>query len=146
MPLQSRLAILVIASLLGIFASQTDGQAAEAKAGLNVELNTMRQVGSACRVAFVIKSTLNAGISDLTFEIVLFGKDQSVISLLLIGAGQMPAGKTRVKQFDLKKTSCANIARVLLNDVSRCKGEDLTPAKCLNLMQPSSRLDVPFVL
>ena len=112
---------------------------------LAVELNNMTGVKSACRVTFMVGNKLGVSIEDLAFELVLFGKDQRVLSLMRVNAGRMPIGKSRVKQFDLKAVKCADVSHILLNDVTRCKGEALTPHTCLTAAQPTSRLKVGFV-
>lgn len=133
--------VVVLNSVPGNAADKKD---ANAKA-LAVELNNMTAVKSACRVTFLISNKLGVPIEDLAFELVLFGKDQKVVTLLGVSAGRLPIGKSRVKQFDLKAINCANISRLLLNDVTRCEGKDLNPQVCLAAVKPTSRLNVSLM-
>jgi len=134
----------VITVLLSVPGHAADKTNANAKA-LTIELNTITAVKSACRVTFLIANKLGVPIGDLAFELVLFGKDQKVLTLLGVRAGRLPIGKSRVKQFDLKAIKCANVSRLLLNDVTRCEGKDLNPEVCLAAVKPTSRLNVGFV-
>lgn len=111
---------------------------------LSLELNAMSAVGDACRITFVAQNKLGMTIDELKLELVLFGKENQVNRLLTVNVGRMPQGKTRVKQFDLKGTSCPEIGRLLLNGVTQCSGAKLTPAACTDAVKTSSRLPVAF--
>ena len=118
--------------------------AKRAPAALTVELNRALSAGANCRLALVAHNGLAVAIKALTMEVVLFDKQRQVVSVLSVAAGEMPAGKTRVRQYDIKAVECASIGQVLLNDVTRCDGQGLTPAACLKLVKPSSRTSIPF--
>ena len=137
-------AVIAAGLLVAGPASAADKKATSAKQ-LAVELNNMNAVKSACRLTFMIGNKLGVPIEDLGFELVLFGKDQKVLTLLRVNAGRLPINKSRVKQFDLKATKCADVSHILLNDVTRCKGEALTPYGCLTATKPTSRLKVGFI-
>ncbi|MEO0619866.1 MAG: hypothetical protein AAFZ01_11395 [Pseudomonadota bacterium] len=113
---------------------------------LSIELNNLTNVGGACRVTFLMKNALGRAVTDLRFELVLFGKDQRIMRLIAVTAGQLPVGKSRVRQFDLKGIECGDVGRALLNDITQCAGDQLTPATCLAAAKLSSRIDVPFIL
>jgi hypothetical protein len=117
---------------------------AQPKPPISIELNDKRPTGRGCRLAFVFINGLPVAISDLSLEIVLFDKQQRLTRLVAIAAGQLPSGKTRLKQFDIDGTPCDSIGRILLNDVKRCSGEGLTAASCLERATATSRVDVPF--
>ncbi len=137
-------AAVVAAGVLVSPAAAADKKATSAK-HLAVELNNMNAVKSACRLTFMVGNKLGVPIDDLAFELVLFGKDKKVLTLLRVNAGRLPVNKSRVKQFDLKAIKCADVSHILLNDVTRCKGEALTPHGCLTATKPSSRLKVGFI-
>jgi len=66
-------------------------------------------------------------------------------TFLSLDIGTLPAGKTRVVRFDLGDgLACADIGRLLLDDVTNCQGGDLTPATCLQAISLSSRASVPI--
>lgn len=112
---------------------------------LTLQLNNLQDTANACRMTFMLTNRMGTEISDASFEIVLFDKSEAVARLLALNPGRLPAGKTRVKQFDIKALTCGNIGRVLLNDVKRCKGKQLSPAVCLDAARPSSRIAIPFI-
>lgn len=145
MPMSRIVAAVIVAAGVLVGPAVAADKKATSEKQLAVELNNMSAVKSACRITFMIGNKLGVPIDDLAFELVLFGKDQKVLTLLRVNAGRMPINKSRVKQFDLKAIKCANVSHILLNDVTRCKGEALTPQSCLTATKPTSRLDVGFI-
>lgn len=109
-----------------------------------IELNNVAQHGAACRLSLLFANNLGKAIDQLALELVLFGSDGRVVALLATNAGAFPAGKSRLKQFDLRDRSCDSIGRILLNDVTECEGDGLTPASCTAAARPSSRVDIPL--
>ncbi|MEO1650324.1 MAG: hypothetical protein AAFR60_04995, partial [Pseudomonadota bacterium] len=65
-------------------------------------------------------------------------------SLVTADAGDLPVGKSRVKQFDITQRDCRSIARLLLNDITRCKGTNLNAKSCLRRVKLKSRTQVPL--
>ncbi len=115
-----------------------------ADGGLGIELNRLEPVDSGCRLSFVLTNTMDVSVDALSMEAVLFDGEGRVDRFLLLKARPLPAGRTRVQQFDVGETSCDRIARVLLNDVTACAGGGLTPQSCLESIRPTSRSGVPF--
>lgn len=111
---------------------------------LSLELNRVETAGEICRTTFVVRNRLGVAIKDLAIELVLFDKKKQVLKLLLVAAGALPDAKVRVRLFDLKGIACDQIGQVLLNDVTRCEGEGLTPARCLAAVKLASRAEIPF--
>lgn len=148
--------LIAATALLSSPASMSWGNQAQAKGGnqarakerarhLTIQLNKLDVTTDACRMTFVLTNGLVTDIKEASFELVLFDKGEAVVRLLTVNPGRLPAGKTRVKQFDIKGLSCGNVGRVLLNDVTRCAGDGVTPATCLEAARPRSRIDVPFI-
>lgn len=139
--------LLALAVALMLVAGPIHADAGDSEAGsqgLALELNRLEKAGEACRATLVFRNGLATTIQELELELVLFGPADEVITLLGLDPGRLPPDKTRVRQFDLKATACTAIARVLVNDISRCKGETLSPAACLEALITRSRIDVPL--
>jgi hypothetical protein len=135
--------------MLAPFASGGPGvaraeEAAPAKA-IGIELNRLQKVNDACRLSFVFTNKLPFEVAALSIETVLFNDAGQVDRLLALKSRPLTPGKIRVQQFDLSGTTCEGIGRLLVNDVTDCKAGDLTPAQCLERIEPSSRADIPFV-
>lgn len=115
-----------------------------AEPNIKAELNKVESVQNGCRMTLVLTNGLETSVDKLTLETVLFDTEQTVSRFLLITARPLPPGTMRVQQFDIEGQPCEGIGRVLINDVTACEGEGLDPARCLSLLAPSSRADVPF--
>lgn len=133
-----------VAALFAAFVFSSPELSAASSGSLSIELNNLSASGDACRVSFVIQNGLGQSIDELKVELVLFGKEGEVKRLLAVDVGQMPKSKTRVKQFDLKGLACSDIGRLLINNVTHCKGNELNPQICTAAVKTSSRLSVPF--
>lgn len=119
-------------------------QAQEASRAIAIELNGAEANDKACRLSFVFDNGLATGIDDMALELVLFEKDGRVNRFVVVRSAKVPAGKSRVRQFDIPGTECPSIARILVNDVKECKGAELTPAACADSIKVSTRSDIKF--
>lgn len=109
-----------------------------------LELNRLDDAGQGCRLSFVMRNATGVAIEALVIELVLFDEEGRVGSLISIDPGQLPEGKTRVKQFDVAGLACGGIGRVLVNDVAACTGDGLDAAACLAAIRTTSRTGVPL--
>lgn len=116
-----------------------------AEPAIQLELNNAQSVKDGCRVSFVMRNDLKQRIAELKLEIVLFDGAGSVSRFLLLNAGGLASGKTKVRQFDLAAQKCKDISRVLVNDVTACKGESLAPASCLDMIVPTTSTSIQLV-
>lgn len=139
-------AVLVLAWLWSPLVANAGEQRA-ATPSLEIELNSLiKTTNGGCRMNFMLHNIMASSIEDLAFEVVLFDKGGRVANLLRLNGGALLKGKTRVRQFDLKNTKCSNISRVLINEITACKGEGLTPRICLKALNATSRTKVAFGL
>lgn len=117
---------------------------AEPQGVIEIELNALQQRNDACRLSMLFRNRLGKPIEDLTMELVLFGKDGGVVTMIAANGGAFPENKSRLKQFDLARRECKSLGRLLLNDITKCAGIDLTPALCTASARPTSRAGIPF--
>lgn len=143
-----RLLPQILGSILchALLALTTAAAEPAAHVSLQIELNRLEPTDQGCRVTLVLQNRLAVSIEELGVEVVLFDQDHQVNRLVTLNVGGLPEGKTRVKRFHLKGTSCSDIKRILLNDVTQCKGGDLAPSTCLDKLKLSSRTGVSFGL
>jgi hypothetical protein len=128
---------------LGAMAQGMPAPADKPAAGkVAVELNNLEQADKACRVTFVVTNGLAAEIGELALETVLFDRANVVQRFVVLKSGRLPAGRTRVRQFDLPELSCDRIGRILVNDVTECSAAQMSPAACIAAVAVSSRAKV----
>ena len=125
-------------------AGAADNAATHDGAALKIELNAAGQQKNACRLSFVVTNGMQRSIANLVLELVVFDRDRKVLRLLAASFGSMPTSKTRLMQYDVPDLTCDGIGRILLNAVTTCEGEKLTPEHCTSVAQTSSRAEIPF--
>jgi hypothetical protein len=114
---------------------------------LDLQLNKVAEVNGACRTTFVADNGLGQDIDKLSLDVVVFGPNGEVDQRLLPDLGRMPKGKARVVEFDLPKTSCSKLSRVLLNQVQECSTGGKPVAGCSAHLDTSSKVaKLPFDL
>lgn len=113
--------------------------AEEAVPAISVELNALDPVEGACRLVFVARNGLEADVASLILEAVAFDPEGGVARISLFDFGELPAGRIRVRQFDLPKLSCDGVGSLLINGVQTCEGVEDCP------LAVSSRTEVELL-
>ncbi|WP_306051226.1 hypothetical protein [Oceaniradius stylonematis] len=109
---------------------------------LSIEINKAEQLEATCRLVFMTHNGLGTDLAELSLETVLFDTEGGVERFTLFDFRDVPAGKMRVRQFDLPDTQCSNIGKVLINGASACTGEGLTGGECIEHLDATSRIDM----
>lgn len=121
--------------------------AAETTGSLGLELNNAADTETgACRLTFVAANGLPTGLEALSWQVAVFDAQGVVQSLLVLDFGALAAGKTRIVLFDLPGRPCADISRVVINDVAECRPADgaAAPPDCLAALTASTRTPIAF--
>lgn len=87
---------------------------------------------------------LGTDIAGVTYEMVLFDQGGLVERMSVLDFKELPAGKTRVRQFDLAGADCSGISRVLVNDAKACDGKGLEPDDCTGRLRTATKIYLPF--
>jgi hypothetical protein len=116
--------------------------AEEPAPALGLELNTVTEAEGACRLTFLAGNGLGADLDALVLEAVLFTTQGTVDRLTLFDFGALPAGRPRVRQFDVAGLSCAALGQVLVNGATECAGAGLAPGACIDALRLSTRTGV----
>lgn len=109
---------------------------------LGLELNTVSEAEGACRLTFLAENALGTDLDALVIEAVLFTTQGTVDRLTLFDFGALPAGRPRVRQFDLGGLSCDALGQVLVNGATECAGAGLAPGACIEALRLSTRTGV----
>jgi len=107
---------------------------------LNLELNAAETVGESCRLTFVLSNGLEQDIEKLVAETVLFSDEGSVVLLTLFDFATLPAGRPRVRRFQVPDTSCDRLGQVLINGVDTCIISGVQSDMCQPALTLSSRV------
>lgn len=137
------LAILAIVSCAVATAGHSLA-ASQAEGRLSLELNRMEPSEKGCRVTFVVHNGLARALSKAAYEVVLFDRKGLVSRLMILDFQDLPADKTKVRQFDLASIDCAGVSRVLVNSAAECKGDGLADGDCMSALSLSARAEIDF--
>ena len=142
--LAPKTALLAAALLLGAVTSASAQENPSQQAGVAIELSTAEEVGSACRLSFVVTNAHEQDIGKAVYETVLFNGAGQVSRLTLLDFQDLPAGRLRVRQFQFPQT-CADISRVLINGADTCAADGLEDTACSSNLTVSSRVKMELL-
>lgn len=111
--------------------------------GLSIRLNALQPQPVACRLVFALDSGLETDIEELAAEIVVLDQAGRVERLTLLDFQTLPAGRPRIRSFDLPALDCAEVGGLVLNGIAVCSAQGLTPRDCERALAPGS--DVPGI-
>ncbi len=120
------------------------GAASPAEGRLSLELNNAVNDAGLCRLSYVAVNGTGQPLETVSYDVVVFDTNGQVSQFLVLQFGQLPAGKTKVVQFDLADQPCAGISRILVNDVAECETSQGSAAICMDALEPSSRTAITF--
>jgi hypothetical protein len=109
-------------------------------APLRVELNALEAQDGACRLIFVAENP-GADLDALVLEAVLFDTAGRVAALTLLDFRDLPAGRMRVRSFDMAGLDCAALDRLLINDIATCE----PTGGCANGIEAATRTDIELL-
>lgn len=141
--LLQRAALIMSVIGAGSVAAQESVDAAPATT-IKVELNKLEEANNACRVTLLFENRDAAAYSELKLDLLLFDAAGVVTRRLAVDGAPLRATKTSVKLFEIDGLKCADIGRILLNDVTACKIKDVPSADCIDLIETASRTLITF--
>lgn len=109
---------------------------------LTVEINELASSDNGCKLTFVAGNGLAQSLSKVSFEFVLFDEKGLVERMAVLDFRDLPAGKTKVRQFDLSGTKCESVKSLLINDAPACDGEGVAKDACMKVLKTGSKSSV----
>ena len=114
---------------------------AQQQAAISIELNVVEQLDGLCRFVFVNRNSTEDTVNALVMETVAFDAQGGVSRITSFDFADLPAGSTRVRQFDLPDLDCADVSALLVNGVQGCEGV----SDCAARLVTTSRTDVEML-
>lgn len=114
-------------------------QEATTPSGLTIELNEIAPSEKGCKLTFVAGNGLQQSFSKVSFEFVLFDQKGLVERMAVLDFRDLPAGKTKVRQFDLSGTKCEAVKSLLINDAPACVGDGVDKGACMTRLKTGSK-------
>ena len=123
---------LILSALAAMAPVAALAQDAAPAKGLEIELNALAASQKGCLFTFVAGNGLGANVSKVSFEFVIFNDKGTVERLALLDFRDLPAGKSKVRQFDVPGIKCEAVKNLLINDAPVCEGEGLEKSRCMD--------------
>jgi hypothetical protein len=120
-------AMLSVAGITNVAAEE-----AAASKALEVELNALAGSQKGCLFTLLAVNGFAQDISKVSFEFVIFNDKGTVERLALLDFRELPAGKSKVRQFDVPGVKCETVKNLLINDAPVCDGEGLEKGRCMD--------------
>lgn len=124
--------LLLSAMLSAAAVSGAVAQEAAAAKGLDIELNALASSQKGCLFTFVAANGFAQNVSKVSFEFVIFNDKGTVERMALLDFRELPAGKSKVRQFDVPGIKCEGVKNLLINDAPVCEGEGLEKGRCMD--------------
>ncbi|MDW5312704.1 hypothetical protein R6X40_01080 [Rhizobium sp. PL01] len=117
-------------------------QDAGTSGNLSIEINDLTPSEKGCKLTFVAANDLPQSLSKASFEFVLFDEKGLVERMAVLDFRDLPAGKTKVRQFDLPGTKCEAVKSLLINDAPVCTGDGVAKDACMKALKTGSKSPV----
>ncbi len=124
---------------------------AAAGSGLDIELNKAEDGGGGgCVASFVVRNDMGQSLDRFSMDLYVFDRDGVIARQVLLDLaplrGVKGGSKTTVARFNLIARPCAEVSRILINDIPSCRGADAGAAlDCLAALKVSSRSAIEMV-
>ncbi|AGT11479.1 hypothetical protein [Paracoccus aminophilus] len=131
---------------------------ADEPGGLTLELNAVQdsprqsedqaQGPGACQLTVVTTNATGQAFDRAAWQVAVFDTGGVVRGLPVLDFGALTSGKTKVAVFELPGRPCAEIGRIVVNDVADCRiaGGQEAPDLCLNHLAARSLTAIAFGL
>ena len=136
------LPIVSVALAALVAATTAKAQETAAAGGLTIELNEVAPSQKGCKLTFVAGNEFAQSLSKVSFEFVIFDQKGLVERMAVLDFRDLPAGKTKVRQFDLPGTNCDAVKSLLINDAPACVGDGVQPGACMSGIKTGSKSEV----
>ncbi|WP_210528703.1 hypothetical protein [Rubellimicrobium arenae] len=145
LPIRWPAGVLALVALAPMTLQAQDAAPSAAAPSLSVELNDAAPTEGGCRLTFLAENGLGTDLASLSLETVVLSTAGQVEQVTLFDFGDLPAGRPRVRQFDLAGLACDAIGQVLINGVTTCDGAGADPATCISGLALSSRNRIELI-
>lgn len=131
--------VVPVAFAFALAASGAGAQDAAPAGALNIELNEIAPSQKGCKLTFVAGNEFAQSLSKVSFEFVIFDQKGLVERMAVLDFRDLPAGKTKVRQFDLPGTNCEAVKSLLINDAPACVGDGVQGDACMKGLKTGSK-------
>ncbi len=142
--------VFLSAALIAMGLSGPASQAVGAEPGLDIELNKAEDGGGTCVASLVIRNAMGQSLDRFSMDLYVFDGAGVIARQVLLDLaplrGIQGGAKTTVARFNLIASPCAEVSRILVNDIPSCRGAASGETlDCLGGLTVSSRGKIEMV-
>ncbi|MDX1540062.1 MAG: Tat pathway signal sequence domain protein [Geminicoccaceae bacterium] len=137
-----RAARLIAAATVASVAPSGAGLAQEGAIG--IELNKVEDTEEGCRTLFVFENRTGHELNRFRVDLILFDDEGVFSRQLMLDMAPLYDEKKSVASFLLEPAGCGQIGSILVNDIPQCENGTGTDLDCVDLLEVSSRSDIPL--
>lgn len=114
--------------------------------GLEIELNKAEDGDGACVASLVVRNDMGHTLDRFSMDLYVFDGDGVIARQVLLDLAPLRGSKTTVARFNLIAGPCADVSRILVNDIPSCRGEGSGETlDCLAALTVTSRGAIEMV-
>ena len=114
--------------------------ASAADPGLDIELNKAVDGDGVCIASLVVRNDMGHTLDRFSMDLYVFDSAGVIARQVLLDLAPLRGAKTTVARFNLIARPCAEVSRILVNDIPSCRGEGSGEIlDCLGALTVSSR-------
>jgi hypothetical protein len=122
------------------------GTVSAAEPGLDIELNKAEDGDGTCVASLVVRNDMGQTLDRFSMDLYVFDRDGVIARQVLLDLAPLRGDKTTVARFNLIAGPCAEVSRVLVNDIPSCRGAGSGETlDCLAALTVSSRGKIEMV-
>jgi hypothetical protein len=106
---------------------------------LSIELNKVEDLEGNCVASIVVANRLGQRLDRFSLDLFVFDAKGVISRQLLLDLAPLRRDKTSVARFALIDSLCAEVTKVLVNDIPACRSEDGQDLDCLKNLAVYSR-------
>jgi hypothetical protein len=111
---------------------------------LTIELNKMEDTEQGCLSSFLFDNQTGHQLSRFQLDLVFFDAEGVAAKQLLLDMAPLYVDKKTFASFVLDATACDKIGSILVNAVTACENGSGHEIGCVDLLEVSSRSQVPL--
>ena len=120
--------------------------ASAADPSLDIELNKAVDGEGTCVASLVVRNDMGHTLDRFSMDLYVFDSAGVIARQVLLDLAPLRGAKTTVARFNLIARPCAEVSRILVNDIPSCRGEGSGEIlDCLGALTVSSRGSIEMV-
>lgn len=129
-------------AVTGVALALALGGTTRAAGSIELELNKLSDIDGHCAASLLLTNRMGPTLDQVRFDLFVMDRTGVIARRLFLDTGPMREGKTTVATFAILDRPCAQVGRLLINDVPVCKTDAGENVDCVAALKVSSRAGI----